>query len=93
MCLQNQPLQNQPNLLRQLSKTETSLDQYRKDLGEAETKNDIIKLGYEQMIKKYTAYANASECLTVKLIASNIVQDLKNILTVANTSTEEIINT
>lgn len=92
MCLQNQPLQNQPNLLRQLVKTETSLDQYRKDLGEAETKNDIIHLGCQQLIRKYTAYAHASECPTIKLIASNIVQDIKNILSVANTSTQEIIN-
>lgn len=91
MCLQNQPLQNQPNLLRELFKTETSLDQYRQDLREAENKKEFIQLGFRQMIRKYTAYANSTQCLTVKLIASSIVEDLKNILAVADSTAEEII--
>jgi len=91
MCLQNQPSQQPPNLLRQLFKTETSLDQYRKDLSEAENKKEIIQLGFRQMILKYTAHANSTQCTTVKLLASNIVEDLKNILAVADSTAHEIL--
>lgn len=77
---------SQVNLLqRHIDKKDRQLKQYRLELQTAEYNLDLYKEGLQKTIAKYTKLGTEIERpLEIKLLCSNIVQDAKNLLALAD---------
>lgn len=62
----------------EIERLKVGLDQYKKDLKDAELKNEIITLGLAQIINKYRSMAESCDRTSIKLLCSCIVRDIIN---------------
>ncbi len=76
---------------RDLQRAHIGIRQLKKDLRDSELQNEIIMLGVNQIISKFTRRGIKSKCTLEQLACSIIVQDLKTTIKVANTHINQII--
>lgn len=86
--LATQNLTPQQQAERQCLKMQVSIDQYKNDLRQFTTNTQVTEAGLQAIVKKYTAFAEESQCTTIKLLCSNIITDAQNLLTINQTKIE-----
>jgi len=89
--MNNKPSTTQlQKLQHELQICSTALSQYKADVNQAELENELLRLGFEQLIKKYTKRASGSS-VSCQLLCSNVVEDVKIILQTVDKPVTELL--
>jgi hypothetical protein len=75
----------------ELRRTSIALSQYKDDLKDVEYENEIMRLGINQVIDKYTRLARVTDNIALQLGYSCVVEDMKNVLKVTTMTAEQIL--
>lgn len=75
----------------QIHKLSVALAQYKEDAGDEALVNNLMAVDIQNMIKKYTRYAEITKCTTVKLLCSIIIIDLEKTLRNQNFDLKQLL--
>lgn len=87
----NYPKQYVDEAASQLHKVSVVLAQYKEDVDDEKLVNNLMAVDIQNMIKKYTRYAEISKCTTVKLLCSIIIIDLEKTLRNQNFDLKQLL--
>lgn len=76
---------------RELERTSIALDQFKRDLKDAELANQVLITGILDLMEKYRSHSTMTNDASVKLAYSIVVEDLRNVIRVSQVSAEELL--